>query len=105
MFYRQDTTVSSLERLGEAGWLPDVRSEESLLYQACNQPPQVGARSTVVVIAKALLLLLASTRRGNKVKRAAGPLGRGSLGLMSRSDGLMSRPGPKTRNPGHKPQK
>jgi hypothetical protein len=32
-------------------------------------------------------------------------LGRGSLGLMSRSDGLMSRPGPKTRNPGHKPQK
>ena len=28
MFYRQDTTVSSLERLGEAGWLPDVRSEE-----------------------------------------------------------------------------
>ena len=23
---------SSLERLGEAGWLPDVRSEESLLY-------------------------------------------------------------------------
>jgi hypothetical protein len=30
--------VSSLERLGEAGWLPDVRSEESLLYQACNQP-------------------------------------------------------------------
>ena len=29
MFYRQDTTVSSLERLGEAGWLPDVRSEES----------------------------------------------------------------------------
>ena len=32
--------MSSLERLGEAGWLPDVvRSEESLLYhQACNQP-------------------------------------------------------------------
>ena len=27
--YRQDTTVSSLERLGEAGWLPDVRSEGS----------------------------------------------------------------------------
>ena len=26
--------MSSLERLGEAGWLPDVRSEESLLYQA-----------------------------------------------------------------------
>jgi hypothetical protein len=40
MFYRQDTTVSSLERLGEAGWLPDVRSEESLLYQACKLQPQ-----------------------------------------------------------------
>ena len=38
MFYRQDTTVSSLERLGEAGWLPDVRKEESLRGQACNQP-------------------------------------------------------------------
>jgi hypothetical protein len=44
MFYRQDTTVSSLERLGEAGWLPDVRSEESLLYQACNQPPAGALR-------------------------------------------------------------
>ena len=43
MFYRWDTTVSSLERLGEAGWLPDVRSEESLLYQACNQPAVVFA--------------------------------------------------------------
>ena len=30
--------MSSLERLGEAGWLPDVRSEESLAGQACNQP-------------------------------------------------------------------
>ena len=30
--------MSSLERLGEAGWLPDVRSEESLPGQACNQP-------------------------------------------------------------------
>jgi hypothetical protein len=30
--------VSSLERLGEAGWLPAVRSEESLPGQACNQP-------------------------------------------------------------------
>jgi hypothetical protein len=38
MFYGQDTTVSSLERLGEAGWLPDVRSEESIAGQACNQP-------------------------------------------------------------------
>ena len=28
--------MSSLERLGEAGWLPDVRSEESLPGQACN---------------------------------------------------------------------
>ena len=34
--------MSSLERLGEAGWLPDVRSEESLLYQACNQPSDHG---------------------------------------------------------------
>ena len=30
--------MSSLERLGEAGWLPDVRSEESIAGQACNQP-------------------------------------------------------------------
>ena len=30
--------MSSLERLGEAGWLPDVRKEESLRGQACNQP-------------------------------------------------------------------
>ena len=30
--------MSSLERLGEAGWLQDVRSEESLAGQACNQP-------------------------------------------------------------------
>ena len=43
MFYRQDTTVSSLERLGEAGWLPDVRSEESLPGQACNQPGAISA--------------------------------------------------------------
>jgi hypothetical protein len=34
MFYRQDATVSSLEGLGKAGWLPDVRSEESLAGQA-----------------------------------------------------------------------
>ena len=33
--------MSSLERLGEAGWLPDVRSEESLPGQACNQPTQI----------------------------------------------------------------
>lgn len=33
-----DATASSLERLGEAGWLQDVRTEESLAGQACNQP-------------------------------------------------------------------
>ena len=40
--------MSSLERLGEAGWLPDVRSEESFyssLYQACNQPKVIAALS------------------------------------------------------------
>ena len=38
MFYRWDATVSSWERLGEAGWLQDVRTEESIAGQACNQP-------------------------------------------------------------------
>ena len=38
MLYRWDATVSSWERLGEAGWLQDVRTEESIAGQACNQP-------------------------------------------------------------------
>ena len=39
--------MSSLERLGEAGWLPAVRSEESLPGQACNQPDSVCSRVCV----------------------------------------------------------
>jgi hypothetical protein len=42
--------VSSLELLGEAGWLPDVRSEESLPGQACNQPSRQPGRRTVRIL-------------------------------------------------------
>jgi hypothetical protein len=42
--------VSSLERLGEAGWLPDVRSEESLAGQV---KPASRSRASFIIYARA----------------------------------------------------